>query len=439
MSVWLQMAKLPDPLQSTVSLVVAQDAPWGMFPGQPDPETEALIRQYLKTLSDQGLSADNQGIWLQSGFSFLAENQGTTPLPAASVTKVATSLVALQSWGPDHQFETLISATGPIQDGVLQGDLVVQGTGDPLFVWEEAIALGNDLNRLGIRKVTGQLIVTGNFLMNFETDQQKAGELLKQALNAKKWSTETEAQYQLLPPGTPRPQLDIAGPVQTVTYGASLLPNQTPLVRHRSLPLLQIVKLMNIYSNNVIAETLGSLQGGGMAVAQQAAQLAGVPAAEISLINGSGLGMENRISPRAACALFAALQRSLLAHNHTLADLFPIAGVDRGSIEGRRIPAAAVVKTGTLNEVSALAGVLPTRDRGLVWFAILNRGTDLEGLRHQQDVLLQTLINRWGTSVDPPVAISPTAPLHSATKVLGDDRRNDVVRSAVEINTYSGS
>jgi D-alanyl-D-alanine carboxypeptidase/D-alanyl-D-alanine-endopeptidase (penicillin-binding protein 4) len=397
------------------------------------------MQQYLNALAAKGLDVQQQGIWLQSGFHSLAGNQATTPLPAASITKVATSLAALRTWGPDHQFETLVSATGPIENGVLQGDLVVQGGGDPLFVWEEAIALGNDLNRLGIRKVTGNLVISGNLLMNFETNPQKAGELLKQALNSKGWPQEAEAQYQILPAGTPRPQVEIKGSVQPLTYGTSLLPNQTPLVKHRSLPLIQIVKLMNIYSNNVIAEALATLQGGSSVVAQKAAQAAGVPAAEILLTNGSGLGMENRISPRAATAMFAALQRYMLARNQTIADIFPISGADEGSIEGRKIPATAVVKTGTLNEVSALVGVVPTRDRGLVWFSIMNRGTDLEGLRRQQDIFLQTLLDKWGSPTENPIAIAPTDSIHHAAKVLGNDDRNDVVRSAVEANTYNGS
>ncbi len=439
LSLWLNMAKFPDPLRSTVELATAQDVPWGAFPNQVDAEAEALMGQYLNTLSAQGLDVGQQGVWLQSGFQSLAGNLATTPLPAASITKVATSLSALKTWEPDHQFVTLVSATGPIENGVLQGDLVVQGGGDPLFVWEEAIAVANDLNRLGIEKVTGNLVISGNLLMNFETNPQKAGELLKQALNSKAWPQEAEAQYHSMPQGTPRPQVEIAGSVQPLAYGTSLLPDQTPLVRHRSLPLIQIIKLMNIYSNNVIAEALATLQGGGAVVAQKAAEAAGVPASEILLANGSGLGMENRISPRAATALFAALQRYMLARNQTIADIFPISGADEGSIEGRNIPTTAVVKTGTLNQVSALVGVVPTRDRGLVWFAIMNRGTDLEGLRRQQDMFLQTLIKKWGSPRESPIAISPTNSIHRAAKVLGDGDRNELVQSAVEANTYSGS
>ena len=109
-------------------------------PDNPDPATQQKIEQYFKGFAAKGFTKQNQGIWIQAGNTLLANHQGTVPLPAASITKVATSLAALETFGPDHQFITLIGATGPIQNGVLQGDLVIQGGEDPFFVWEEAIA-----------------------------------------------------------------------------------------------------------------------------------------------------------------------------------------------------------------------------------------------------------------------------------------------------------
>jgi D-alanyl-D-alanine carboxypeptidase/D-alanyl-D-alanine-endopeptidase (penicillin-binding protein 4) len=436
-SLWLNMAGLSRVNSSSfnaVNAIAGNDVPWSVLPGEPDTMAQATLQQYLEGLSRKGLVSSSQGVWLQAGAHFLASNQGTIPLPAASLTKVATSLVALETWGPDHQFETLISATGPIQDGVLQGDLIVQGEGDPLLVWEEAIALGNALNRLGIAKVAGNLVITGNFLMNFETKPEKAGALLKQAFNANSWSNEAAYQYQKLPAGTPRPHVAIAGGVQIVNYGAALLPKQILLLRHRSLPLSHILKLMNIYSNNVIAESLASSLGGANIVAQQAAIAAGVPQDEIRLRNGSGLGTENQISPRAICAMFATTQRYLQFRNLTIADLFPVSGVDGGTIDYRKIPQDAVVKTGTLNDVSALAGVVPTRDRGFVWFVLINRGTDLDDLRDRQDQLLQAIVQQWGAVSTRPLPLSPNSTKPVGT-LLGATERNEAVRSAIEVNT----
>lgn len=426
-SVWLTMAGVPDSLNSAVT--VLQNTPWLVAPGEAaDPETQAIAQHYVKELADKELLTNAQGVWLQTGPTLLASNQGTTPLPAASLTKIATSLVALETWGPEHRFETLISASGPIQQGTLHGDLVIQGSGDPLFVWEEAFALGSTLNRMGINRITGNLVIAGNFAMNFEVKPEVAGELLKQALNSEAWSEEASYQYQQLPPGTAKPKVAIAGMVQ-VAPGNGIAANLTPLVRHYSLPLSQILKNMNIYSNNVMSQLLADLLGGHQVVAQKAATLSGAPVSEIMLANGSGLGVENRISPRAAAMMFVAIQQYVESRNLTIADLFPIAGTDNhGTIEDRKIPKAAVVKTGTLNDVSALAGVLPTRDRGLIWFTIINRGTDLDDLRQQQDQLLQQLTTRWGSVQPVPTAIVPRQLVQTAT-AAGMENRNEMLYS----------
>lgn len=268
-------------------------------------------------------------------------------------------------------------------------------------------------------------MIVGNFQMNFEVMPDKAGELLKQALNANTWSEDAIAQYQSLPTGTPRPQLNIAGAVRVVS--ASALPPTQEVLRHQSLPLAQILKLMNVYSNNVIAQTLADLAGGAPMVAQKAAALSGASAQEILLANGSGLGVENRISPRAVCAMLSAVQRYSFAQNLTIADLFPIAGRDQGTIEERPIPGGAVVKTGTLSDVSGLAGVIPTRDRGLIWFVIMNRGSDLDGLRAQQDRLLQGLTQQWGSVAAVPIAIAPRRPIDPASALSNLSDRNEAL------------
>jgi D-alanyl-D-alanine carboxypeptidase/D-alanyl-D-alanine-endopeptidase (penicillin-binding protein 4) len=431
-SLWLDLAgvhtKPLDALDLTLyrpGLVLAPD---------PNPAAVTTVQQYLKELADLGLVTRDQGIWIQSGPMLLANNYGTVPLPAASLTKIATSLAALKTWGPERQFETLISGTGPIKNGVLHGDLVIQGGGDPFFVWEEVIALGNSLNKLGINRVTGNLVISGNFAMNYKTDPLEAGQLVKEGLNADSWTNTAAAQYLTLPKGTPRPQVVISGSVQVgaipfknVNGRYNLLsPKQILLLRHRSLPLSQILKEMNVYSNNEMAQMLANLLGGALEVQQKAAIAAGVPQIEIQLINGSGLGVENRIAPRAVCAMLMAIQRELEPHQLSVADLFPVAGRDRrGTMQTRHIPAATVVKTGTLNDVSALAGVMPTRDRGLVWFAILNRGTDLGGLRAKQDSLLQRLLHQWRSPVLP-TALTPHS-VGSNSSQLGASGRNEIV------------
>lgn len=423
-SLWLDMAGVHAKPLNVLEVLALQSSPGLVLAPDPNPAGTNTVQQYLKGLETLGL-VTAQGVWIQSGPVLVANNQGTVPLPAASLTKIATSLAALKTWGPDHQFETLISATGAIKNGVLQGDLIIQGSGDPFFVWEEAIALSKSLNQMGIKRVTGNLVLSGNFAMNYQSNPIQAGQVLLQGLDSQLWSSAAAVQYlKNFPQGTPRPQVVISGSVQVATLP---VPKQILLLRHHSLPLSQILKEMNIYSNNEMAEMLATTLGGAQFVQSSAAHAAGVPQSEIQLVNGSGLGVKNRISPRAACAMLMAIQQELLPHQLDVADLFPMAGREhRGTMATRHIPNATVVKTGTLNDVSALAGVMPTRDRGLVWFAIINRGSDVEGFRAQQDRLLQRLLQQWRVAPVLPAALT-SHQASDTTSQLGAADRNEIV------------
>jgi D-alanyl-D-alanine carboxypeptidase/D-alanyl-D-alanine-endopeptidase (penicillin-binding protein 4) len=82
------------------------------------------------------------------------------------------------------------------------------------------------------------------------------------------------------------------------------------------------------------------------------------------------------------------------------------------------MPQGLTVKTGTLNQVSALTGMIPTQERGIVWFTIINSGSNFERLRAEQDKLLQRLAQHWQilpTNLNP----GPTDKIN-----LGDPARN---------------
>jgi D-alanyl-D-alanine carboxypeptidase/D-alanyl-D-alanine-endopeptidase (penicillin-binding protein 4) len=85
------------------------------------------------------------------------------PLSPASVAKIPTALYALDHLGPEHRFETTLRATGPVRDGVLRGDLVLQGGGDPEL---DSDALGDLAAQLAgrVSRVDGALRVShGNW------------------------------------------------------------------------------------------------------------------------------------------------------------------------------------------------------------------------------------------------------------------------------------
>ena len=94
--------------------------------------------------------------------------------------------------------------------------------------------------------------------------------------------------------------------------------------------------------------------------------------------------------------MLTAIQAYLQPQQLNVADVFPVMGRDRGTLGRRQLPAGSAVKTGTLNAVSSLAGVIPSA-RGPVWFAIINvGGADLQELHRQQDLLLLRVQEQWG-------------------------------------------
>ena len=423
-NLWLEMAGIETIEQNTVAILKWQAGlPQLISPENSDETLTLKVDEYLEGLKTKGLlTADAQGIWIQSELRPLHSHEGTIPIPGASLTKIATSLAALETWGPQHQFETLISTTGPITNGILRGDLVVNGGSDPYFVWEEAIALGNTLEKLGINQVTGNLIIVGNFWMNDRYDPVVAGQFLREGINSATWSRNVRSIYNRMPPGTPMPKVAIAGSV----ISQKSVSGKIPIIRHKSLPLVYILKTMNVESKNNLAERLAKNLGGAKLVAKKAAWSAGVSEGEIQLINGSGLGVENEISPRAVTAMLVAIQRYLQSSEWVIADLFPVSGYDTGTLrdQSRNIPQGAVVKTGTLNDVIALAGVFPTQEEGLVWFTMVNRSPYWEETRAEQDKFLQELVNRWGATT-PPGGILPK--INGDRLGLGDSRRNFIL------------
>lgn len=412
---WLNLAGVSPPVVSPAQAVTWQGLPWLNPPTPIEPGARAIIDRYLQTLKAQGLDPHHQAVWLRTDRHMLIDRNGTIPVPVASLTKTATSLAAITTWGLDKQFDTEIGTNGKIDRGTLAGDLIVRGGGDPLFVWEDAIALAQSLNRLGINRISGNLIVVGNFHMNYRADPQKSGELLKQALTGINLPSELlktefkDVNLVKLPtaptaPTLKLPQALIGGNVIVATEPPTDI---TPLIRHQSLPLVEIVRQMNIYSNNEIAQILADGVGGAERVMSIVSTTANFPPAEIQLINGSGLGVQNRISPRAVCQIFRTLHQTLQPANLNLADIFPVAGAESvGTLKERNLPAGTTIKTGTLNEVSALAGVLPTAERGLVWFVIVNKGSQIAKLRHQQDTLLQSLLTKWGKVTPVPLVVT---------------------------------
>lgn len=73
------------------------------------------------------------GVWDPETGERLYGYRSDEPRRTASVMKLATSLAALTALGPDYRLSTEFRSSAAPQDGVLEGDLVVVGGGDPGF------------------------------------------------------------------------------------------------------------------------------------------------------------------------------------------------------------------------------------------------------------------------------------------------------------------
>jgi D-alanyl-D-alanine carboxypeptidase/D-alanyl-D-alanine-endopeptidase (penicillin-binding protein 4) len=305
--------------------------------------------------------------------------------PASNV-KVATAYAVLKTFGPNFRFSTDVWTDGAYEEatGTLHGNLYVSGR-DPMFNLEHAVALAHELNRMGIRAVNGDLIVTDNFTMSYNSSAVRAGNTLSATMNSAKRSAAANRSWQnyLINSGKFTqvqgvPSVSISGGV----YVQAMPSNVKMLFKHESAPLSEIVKVTMCYSNNFLAERLGDMLGGAYAVARIVQQHAGVAPQEFVLQTSSGLGI-NRVTPRAMMKLLRTFRGELARYKMTFADIMPVAGVDKGTLENRFdtdfAKGSVVGKTGTLgntdNGVSTLAGEINTRNGKLLFVIFNQRGT----------------------------------------------------------------
>ncbi len=99
------------------------------------------------------------------GDTLYSRNAGKLFMPASNM-KVVTGAVALAKLGADFRFRTSFGVAGVVRDGVLDGDLVVTGRGDPTvsdtaqngdaIAWLGAIA--DSLAAYGIREISGDVV-----------------------------------------------------------------------------------------------------------------------------------------------------------------------------------------------------------------------------------------------------------------------------------------
>jgi serine-type D-Ala-D-Ala carboxypeptidase/endopeptidase (penicillin-binding protein 4) len=418
---------------------------------------------------------------LDRGDTLYAHNAHERLAPASNM-KLFTTAAGLYYLGADYRYNTFLMATGPIANGVLDGDLVVYGTGDPTFsarfgntlaVWQ---AFADTLQALGITEIRGDVVGDGSYFRGsgaaegWQTSYMNAS----YAANAGALSyTENIATLQVRPAEQAgwRPQIQLVpggegiaivnqatttaggrttihaarmaydGPivvrgqiargtapvVRTVPvsdparYAAAVfrevlgrrgivvtggvrsaqteeespitgrsvfapaLDSRAPvrvLAVHTSPPIIQILDIINRRSHNMMAEQVlrtvgrvavgdGSVEGGRRALEHMMRE-AGHPApGEIEVYDGSGLSVLNRTSAHGLVSLLAVMASSPLWESYW--ETLPEAGSPQGlrRMYQTRAQGNLRAKTGTIDRVSSLSGVVTAANGERLAFAII--------------------------------------------------------------------
>ncbi len=350
--------------------------------------------------------------------------------PASNV-KIATAYAVLKTFGPEYRFPTSVWSDGQVDQstGTLYGNLYVSGR-DPMFTLEHAVAIANELNRLGIFTINGDLIVTDNFAMNFSTQAQASGNALQAVMNSSKRSAGAVRAWQNYLTNSKKavttiPSVAMSGGV----YVQSLPTNAKLIFSHESAPMREIIKTTLCYSNNFLAERLGDMVGGAYAVARLVQLNAQIPPEEFYLQTSSGLG-NNRVTPRAMMKLLRTLRSDLERNKMNFTDIMPVAGVDKGTLEGRFdtdfAKGSVVGKTGTLGNtdggVSSLAGEVQTKN-GKLLFVVFNQRGGVQRFRAFQNSLISLIQGQLGGATSLGYNIVPLDVRLSNTRITYPDTR----------------
>lgn len=325
----------------------------------------------------------------------------------ASAIKLATALVALRTFGPEHRFATGVWTDGSIDKatGTLNGNLYISGR-DPSFHYEHAVMIARQLNTLGIRAVSGDLVVGPTFTMNFNWSARRSGAQLYDTLDAALRSGEATRSwmYERAVLGDKNslesvPSVAVMGEVRVepVTPSAKLLLSQS------SSKLVDILKVLLCYSNNFMAERIGDSVGGLQSVRRQLLDSLGLTTDQLQMASLSGLGV-NRASPRTMMKIFRALREELRKHRLSTTDIMPVAGIDPGTMETRfNTPpwrGSVIAKTGTLirtdGGASSLVGQMRTAGGATLLFVIMNRRGSVSRFRLNQDFLVMQIQSSRG-------------------------------------------
>jgi D-alanyl-D-alanine carboxypeptidase/D-alanyl-D-alanine-endopeptidase (penicillin-binding protein 4) len=110
---------------------------------------------------------------LEGDAASVLSHRAAVPMNPASVMKLVTTFSALDMLGPDFTWKTAFYTDGRLGNGVLNGDLIIRGGGDPKWVLERIEDNFRTLQVLGVRRITGDIILDNSV---FELAERNSAE-----------------------------------------------------------------------------------------------------------------------------------------------------------------------------------------------------------------------------------------------------------------------
>lgn len=118
-----------------------------------------------RAMSQSGVPASNVSIYVHDANTdeTIVELNAGTPRSPASTIKVLTTYAALDMLGPAYTWKTHAYLGGRLSNGVLDGDLILVGEGDPFMTSERWWAFVQSIRELGVAKVTGDVVIDNTY------------------------------------------------------------------------------------------------------------------------------------------------------------------------------------------------------------------------------------------------------------------------------------
>lgn len=131
-----------------------------------------LTEQIDAILKDPALEHGLQGVLIRSlkTDQTLYEHNADNNMIPASNFKLLVSATALEQLGPDFTYKTEVYTTGKLDKGILDGNVVIKGGGDPVLLTADLTDLAKQLSASGIKQITGDIIADESLF-----DKQRLG------------------------------------------------------------------------------------------------------------------------------------------------------------------------------------------------------------------------------------------------------------------------